>query len=67
MAEQAEIGVVGGTGGGGRGRILIADDERIVVRNLEQVFKKDGYEVAGTQSGAAALALLEKQPWTRSA
>ncbi|MFA7096375.1 MAG: sigma-54 dependent transcriptional regulator [Gammaproteobacteria bacterium] len=45
------------------GRLLVIDDEKIALRNLEHVLKKDGYEVVGTQSGSNALALLEKQPF----
>ena len=43
------------------GKLLIVDDEKIAVRNLEHVMKKEGYEVVATQSGANALAHLEKQ------
>ena len=32
-------------------RLLIIDDERIALKNLEYVMKKEGYEVTGTQSG----------------
>jgi len=42
-------------------KILIIDDERIALRNLEHIMKKEGYEVTGTQSGANALTLLEEQ------
>ncbi len=42
-------------------RILIVDDERVALRNLEHVMKKEGYEVTSTQSGANALNLLEEQ------
>ncbi len=42
-------------------KLLIVDDERIALRNLEHVMKKEGYEVLGTQSGANALKLLEEQ------
>ncbi len=45
------------------GKLLIVDDEKIALKNLEHVLKKEGYEVAATQSGANALALLEKQPF----
>ncbi|MBV5344980.1 MAG: response regulator, partial [Rhodoferax sp.] len=41
--------------------MLIVDDEKIALKNLEHVLKKEGYEVTATQSGANALALLEKQ------
>ncbi len=44
-------------------RLLIVDDEKIALRNLEHVMRKEGYEVSATQSGAAALALVEQQPF----
>jgi DNA-binding NtrC family response regulator len=44
-----------------KGSLLIVDDEKVALRNLEHVMKKEGYEVAATQSGANALALLGKQ------
>ncbi len=43
------------------GKLLVVDDEKIALRNLEHVLKKEGYEVAGTQSGTNALALLERE------
>ena len=43
------------------GKILIIDDEKIALNNLEHTMKKEGYEVIGTQSGANALKLLEEQ------
>jgi DNA-binding NtrC family response regulator len=43
------------------GRVLIVEDEKPVLRNLEHVMKKEGYEVTGTMSGANALKLLEGQ------
>jgi DNA-binding NtrC family response regulator len=42
-------------------KLLIVDDERIALKNLEYVMKKEGYEVTGTQSGQNALKLLEEQ------
>jgi DNA-binding NtrC family response regulator len=42
-------------------KILIVDDERIALRNLEHVMKKEGYEVTGTQSGPNALKLIEER------
>ncbi len=42
-------------------RLLIIDDERIALKNLEHVMKKEGYEVTGTQSGPNALKLLDEQ------
>jgi len=47
----------------GTARILVIDDERIALRNLEHVMKKEGYEVMATQSGPNALKLLEEQPF----
>jgi len=46
-----------------KGRLLIVDDEKVALRNLEHVMKKEGYEVVATQSGANALAHLDKQPF----
>ncbi len=46
-----------------QGRLLIVDDEKVALKNLEHVMKKEGYEVTATQSGAHALAFLEKQPF----
>ncbi len=43
------------------GRLLIVDDEKVALRNLEHVMKKEGYEVVATQSGGNALAHLDKQ------
>jgi two-component system response regulator HydG len=42
-------------------RLLIVDDEEIALRNLQHVMEKEGYQVTATQSGAAAVARLEKQ------
>jgi DNA-binding NtrC family response regulator len=42
-------------------KLLIIDDEKVALRNLEHVMKKEGYEVVGTQSGQNALKLLEEQ------
>ncbi len=41
-------------------RILIVDDERIALKNLEHIMKKEEYDVIGTQSGQNALKLLEE-------
>lgn len=40
-------------------RLLIVDDERIALRNLEHVLTREGYAVTATQSGGHALDLLE--------
>jgi DNA-binding NtrC family response regulator len=42
-------------------KLLIIDDERIALRNLEHVMKKEGYDVTSTQSGMNALKLLDEQ------
>jgi DNA-binding NtrC family response regulator len=42
-------------------KILIIDDEKIALRNLEHVMKKEGYIVVATQSGQNALKLMEEQ------
>ena len=42
-------------------RILVVDDERIAVKNLEHILKKEGYSVVGTESGTNALKLLEER------
>jgi DNA-binding NtrC family response regulator len=47
----------------GTAKLLVIDDERIALRNLEHVMKKEGYEVTATQSGPNALKLLEEQPF----
>jgi DNA-binding NtrC family response regulator len=44
-------------------KILIVDDERVALKNLEHIMKKEGYEVIGTDSGTTALKLLEGQPF----
>ncbi|HEX8987525.1 MAG TPA: sigma-54 dependent transcriptional regulator [Rhodocyclaceae bacterium] len=43
------------------GKLLIVDDEKTALRNLEHVMKKEGYEVVATQSGSNAIAHIEKQ------
>jgi DNA-binding NtrC family response regulator len=42
-------------------KILIVDDEKVALRNLEHVMKKEGYAVVATQSGQNALKMLEEQ------
>ena len=44
-------------------RILLVDDERIALRNLEHVLSKEGYAISATQSGMHALELLNAQPF----
>jgi len=45
------------------GKLLIVDDDKVAMKNLEQALKKEGYAVTTTQSGGNAQALLEKQPF----
>lgn len=42
-------------------KILIIDDEKIALKNLEYIMKKEGYEVTATMSGSNALKLLQEQ------
>ena len=42
-------------------RILIVDDEKIALRNLDHILTREGYAVTTTQSGAQALSLLDSQ------
>ncbi len=44
-------------------RLLLVDDERIALRNLEHVLAKEGYAITATQSGPHALELLDSQPF----
>ena len=44
-------------------RILLVDDERIALRNLEHVLAREGHQITATQSGAHALELLDAQPF----
>lgn len=46
-----------------KGKLLIVEDEKVALKNLVHVLKKDGYDVTGAQSGAAALALIESQSY----
>jgi len=42
-------------------KILIVDDERVALRNLEHVMKRSGYDVAATQSSANAIKLMRER------
>lgn len=44
-------------------RILVIEDERIVLETLGIIFSKAGYEPRGVQSAEAALELLETEEW----
>lgn len=46
-----------------KGKLLVVDDEKIALKNLVHVLKKEGYDVTGAQSGTAALVLIESQPF----
>ncbi len=41
-------------------RLLIVDDEKIAIKNLEHVLKKEGYDIKTTTSGQNALKLLAR-------
>jgi DNA-binding NtrC family response regulator len=43
----------------GKAKVLVIDDEKIALRNLEHVLKKEGYDVKTTLSGQHALRLLD--------
>ncbi len=42
-------------------KILIIDDEKIALRNLEHILKKEGYDVAATTSGSNGLRLIQEE------
>jgi DNA-binding NtrC family response regulator len=44
-----------------KGKLLVVEDERIALRNLEHVMRKEGYDVTGTSSGSNAIRLLNEQ------
>ncbi|HOA83316.1 MAG TPA: sigma-54 dependent transcriptional regulator [Thermodesulfovibrio thiophilus] len=44
-------------------KILVVDDEKITLKNLEHVLKKENYDVVATDSGLEALKLIEEQPF----
>jgi DNA-binding response OmpR family regulator len=46
-----------------RARILIIEDEHIVLKTLAIIFSKAGYETRGVESAEAALELLETEKW----
>jgi len=47
----------------GNVKILVVDDEKIALKNLEHVLRKEGYAVVGTESGLNALKLLTERPF----
>jgi DNA-binding NtrC family response regulator len=46
-----------------KAKILIVDDEKVALKNLVHVMKKEGYEVNGTYSGPQALRMLDKEEY----
>ncbi len=42
-------------------RVLVVDDERITLRNLEHILKKEGYQVKTTSSGQNAIRLINRE------
>lgn len=47
-----------------KARLLVVDDEKMALENLEHVLRKEGYDVVGTQSGPTTLKLLEKEEFS---
>jgi len=47
-----------------RARLLVVDDERIALKNLEHVLRKEGYDIVATESGSKALKHLEKEEFS---
>ena len=43
------------------GKLLIVDDDKVAMKNLELALKRDGHAVTATQSGSNALTLLDRQ------
>jgi DNA-binding NtrC family response regulator len=46
-----------------KAKLLIIDDEKIALKNLEHIMTKEGYEVTCAQSGVTAVKLLEKEQY----
>jgi len=46
---------------GNGSRLLIVDDEKLTLENLEYFMSKEGYEVTAANSGSEALKILEKE------
>jgi len=42
-------------------KLLVVDDERIALRNLEHILKKEGYDLVMTGSGPNAIKLIDEQ------
>ncbi|HLC14884.1 MAG TPA: sigma-54 dependent transcriptional regulator [Thermodesulfovibrionia bacterium] len=46
-----------------KAKLLIIDDEKIALKNLEHIMTREGYEVTCAQSGVTAVKLLEKEQY----
>lgn len=46
-----------------KSRLLLVDDEKIALRNLEHMLSKEGYAITATQSATHALELIDTQPF----
>ena len=46
---------------GNGSKLLIVDDEKLTLENLEYFMSKEGYEVTVANSGTEALKILEKK------
>ena len=44
-----------------KAKLLIIDDEKIALKSLLHIMKKEGYEVVGTHSGSNALKLIDEK------
>jgi CheY-like chemotaxis protein len=51
-----------GDGGAGKKRILVVDDDPLVLTTVRLMLERDGHEVLTAAGGAAALRTLEQQP-----
>jgi len=62
MVEPAAEPVAEPTGiGGHAARVLVVEDEKAALKNLEHIMKKEGYAVTGMLNSAEAYKLLEKK------
>ncbi|MHC4093490.1 MAG: response regulator, partial [Planctomycetota bacterium] len=51
------------TTGAPKGRILVVDDDRIILDSLGEFLRLEGYEVDGVTSTQGALAALERRTY----
>jgi DNA-binding NtrC family response regulator len=47
----------------GNARVLVIDDEPVILRTLTIIFSNAGYETRAVESAEAALTLLETEEW----